>query len=157
MNWGSFIKYSNDQILNIQTGGFMIRHSTKVSDLSQTAKSKGLPDSNCLIVEEAEELTFEEFTQLDDSLRKKGGRMQKIIIFNSGNVTKDHWLVKEYFQNEDKDPDVFKPRELDHVEFIHTTYMDVVDYVNKHMIDKFERVKNEDYERWLSEYGGQFC
>lgn len=73
----------------LYTKGF--RSSSK----SKTAGLKGLDDTNCYIIEEAEELTEEEFDQLvKTAIRVKD--CQIILMFNTPSNYK-HWLIRRFF------------------------------------------------------------
>lgn len=70
----------------------------------RTAKLKSLAGYNLVIIEECDELTEEEFNQLDDSLRTTKGTEQPMIIRVFNPPGKSHWLWKNYNLTESDDP-----------------------------------------------------
>ncbi len=96
----------------------------KKSSGEQKAKLKSLANYNCVIIEEADEIPEEDFTQLDDSLRTLKGDILVILLLNPPN--KDHWIIKRWFNllpSGEKDfyiPEL-KP-EIKNTLFIHTNW-----------------------------------
>lgn len=62
----------------------------------RTAKLKSLAGYNLVIIEECDELTEEEFNQLDDSLRTVKGDERPMIIRIFNPPGRNHWLWKNY-------------------------------------------------------------
>jgi phage terminase large subunit len=67
----------------------------KKSSGDQKSKLKSLASYNCVIIEEADEVTEEDFTQLDDSLRTVKGDITIILLLNP--PSKDHWIIQRWF------------------------------------------------------------
>jgi phage terminase large subunit len=70
----------------------------------RTAKLKSLAGYNLVIIEECDELTEEEFNQLDDSLRTVKGNEQPMIIRVFNPPGRSHWLWKSYNLLESDNP-----------------------------------------------------
>lgn len=70
-------------------------HGFKASSGSLTARLKSLAEYNFIWIEEAEEITEEEFRKLDDSLRTIKGRIRIILSLNT--PAKNHWILKRWF------------------------------------------------------------
>lgn len=72
------------------------------ADGGRTAKLKSLAGYNLVIVEECDELTEEEFNQLDDSLRTVKGEDQPMVIRIYNPPGQSHWIWKKYNLTESK-------------------------------------------------------
>lgn len=93
--------------------------------LDDREKLKSLAAPSCIWIEEATELDYEDFKQLDLRLRgKEQKRLQIIMSFNP--ISKAHWLYKRFFMR--TDPDAF---------VLHTTYLN-----NKHIDEQYINVLN---------------
>jgi phage terminase large subunit len=66
------------------------------ADGGRTAKLKSLAGYNLVIIEECDELTEEEFNQLDDSLRTTKGEEEPMVIRIYNPPGKSHWIWKKY-------------------------------------------------------------
>lgn len=88
-------------------------------------KLKSIKDITGLWLEEASELTLDDFTQLD--LRLRGAmKNYKQIILSFNPISAMHWLKKRFFDTKDKDATI-----------LHTTYLD-----NKFLDEKYIEVLN---------------
>jgi phage terminase large subunit len=84
----------NDML--IERGQNSLRaHGFKASSGSLTARLKSLAEYNFIWIEEAEEITEEEFRKLDDSLRTKKGRIRIVLSLNT--PAKNHWILRKWF------------------------------------------------------------
>lgn len=93
--------------------------------LDDREKLKSLAAPSCIWIEEATELDYEDFKQLDLRLRGKDQkRLQIIMSFNP--ISKGHWLYKRFFVRNDADAHI-----------IHSTYQD-----NKHIDEQYVNVLN---------------
>lgn len=70
----------------------------------RTAKLKSLAGYNLVIIEECDELTEEEFNQLDDSLRTVKGQEPPMIIRVFNPPGRSHWIWKKYNLIESQSP-----------------------------------------------------
>ncbi len=75
-------------------------------------KIKSIEGITDIVVEEASELTEDDFDQLDLRLRAKSGMLQIHLMFNP--VSKANWVYKRFFENGTPEDTVI----------IHTTYKD---------------------------------
>jgi len=62
----------------------------------QKSKLKSLANYNCVIIEEADEVSEEDFIQLDDSLRTIKGDITVILLLNPPH--RNHWIIKRWFK-----------------------------------------------------------
>jgi len=74
------------------------------ADGGRTAKLKSLAGYNLVIIEECDELTEEEFNQLDDSLRTTKGNDPPMVIRIFNPPGKSHWIWKKYNLVESDNP-----------------------------------------------------
>ena len=77
------------------TGNFIMSKGFKKGSKARTAKLKSLAGATHVIIEEADEISEEDFMQLDDTLRTTKAQIQIILIFNP--PPKRHWIWKRWF------------------------------------------------------------
>ena len=114
------------------------------SGLDDVEKLKSISGINRIIVEEASEVSEDEFSQLDLRLRGKNTLGHQItMMFNP--ISETHWLKKRFFDLKQKDAFVLK-----------TTYKDN-NFIDQAYKDRLERLKDEDYQYYriyaLGEWG----
>lgn len=118
----------NDGQMILSYGGNSINAvGFKKSSGEQKAKLKSLANYTDVIIEEADEISEEDFIQLDDSLRTM--KSDITITFMLNPPPKNHWIIKRFFDlipSEEKGyyiPVLKKEREKDTL-FIRTSYLD---------------------------------
>lgn len=85
-----------DNDMYLERGRNSIRaHGFKASSGSLTARLKSLAEYNYIWIEEAEEISEEDFIKLDDSLRTTKGRIRVVLTLNSPD--KNHWIIRRWF------------------------------------------------------------
>ena len=113
------------------------------SSSDQKSKLKSLANYNCVIIEEADEVSEDDFLQLDDSLRTLKSDIKIILLLNPPD--KNHWIVKRWFNLHDIVDGFFKASLKDSYKkdtvFISTTYKQNIQNVNASSIANFERYK----------------
>lgn len=92
--------------------------------LDNSEKMKSIEKITGVWIEEASELTLDDFTQLDLRLR---GRLEnyKQIILSFNPISAVHWLKKRFFDTKDKNAYVLHTTYLDN-KFLDQTYIDVL-------------------------------
>ena len=86
----------NESSMSIKYGANSINAvGFKKSSGDQKSKLKSLANYNYVIIEEADEIPEEDFTQLDDSLRTIKGNITIILLLNP--PPKSHWIVNRWF------------------------------------------------------------
>jgi phage terminase large subunit len=115
----------------------------KKSSEDQKSKLKSLASYNAVIIEEADEVMEEDFTQLDDSLRTIKSDIIIFLLLNP--PSKNHWIIKRWFNLVPSEVEgfylpVLKSTEKDTL-FIHTTYLDNLSNLNIKTVENFERYK----------------
>jgi phage terminase large subunit len=118
----------------------------KKSSNDQKSKLKSLANFNCIIIEEADEISEEDFMQLDDSLRTLKSDIKIILLYNP--PAKQHWLIRRFFNLDQADVEGYyiptlKPEHRNDTVFIHTTYKDNLSKINKSTRKNFERYKQQ--------------
>ena len=117
----------------------------------QKAKLKSLANYNCVIIEEADEVSEEDFMQLDDSIRTVKSDIKVILLLNP--PPKDHWIIKRWFNLIETDVDGFyvpqlKESEKDNTLFVHTTYQDNIQNIADVSVANYERYKERKPEHY---------
>jgi len=87
--------------VHVPTGNVLLAKGFKKSSGKQTAKLKSIAGATHVLIEEAEEISEDDFKQLDDSLRTVKGQIQIIQIFNP--PSKRHWIWKRWYNLVDTD------------------------------------------------------
>lgn len=114
-----------------------------------TAKGKLNPTD--AIVDELDQITEEEFEDMDLSLRGSDD-LETIGIFNTKNIDEDHWIFKRWFIDKDK----FEKLDGTHsyikskrrnTTILHTTYK-MNPFVSSQVLDKFEDQKEFSPEKY---------
>lgn len=81
------------------TGNFVYSKGFKKASSKQSAKLKSLAGVTHVAIEETEEVEYDDFLQLDESLRTKKAKCQVFRIFNP--PPKNHWLIKGWYNLQD--------------------------------------------------------
>jgi len=121
------------------------------SSSDQKAKLKSLAGYTDVIIEEAEEVSEEDFNQLDDSIRTIKADIRIFLLFNLPH--KNHWIVKRWFNLVDSGVEGFyKPILKEAMEsttcFIHTTYADNRRNLNLSTIENFEKYRETNPDHY---------
>lgn len=147
------INESNLTIRYNPTGNTIISKGFRKSSGNRTAKLKSLAGITHVLIEEADENTKDDVNKLDDSIRTdKIENIQIIFLFNP--PSKNHWLVKRFFNLQDVDlidpktGDLLQgyyrasPKNNHDVLVIFSTYKDNLENLNKKTIAKYEEYGN---------------
>lgn len=114
--------------------------------MDDTEKIKSIYGIKRIFIEEANQLTYDDFRELNRRARGMDG-IQIYLVFNP--VVVNHWLKKELFDN-----DFYKP----HCTYIHATYKDAIKWLTEDDIIQLEILKEinpNDYKIYtLGEWGG---
>lgn len=140
-----------DNDMFIERGQNSLRaHGFRASSGSLTARLKSLANYNLIWAEEAEEVGESEFRTLDDSLRTVKGRIRIVLTLNT--PSKNHWILKKWFNVIPTDVDGFfkielKPEFKDEVLFIGGTFRENEPNLDAHTIQRYK-----DYEHTNPSY-----
>lgn len=103
-------------------------------------KLKSLAQAKYIWVEEATELTKEDFIQV--TLRLRGvSKHQKRFFLTFNPVSDSHWIKERFF---DKPPEI----EKDKILILHSTYKDCYRFLDKEYPIRMEALKDVDYTYW---------
>ena len=116
----------------------------KRSSSDQKSKMKSLANYTDVIIEEADEVSEEDFIQLDDSLRTIKADIKITLLLNCPD--KNHWIIKRWFNLEKSEVEGYykvslKESEKHNTNYIHTNYSENKENLNQQTIDNFERYK----------------
>ena len=122
--------------VHIPTGNMLLSKGFKKSSGKQTAKLKSIAGATHVLIEESEEISEEDFQQMDDSLRTVKGDIQIIQLFNP--PSKQHWIWKRWYNLIGNDLDslipkgYYKaiPKAVDNLLSIFSTYKDNIKNLN---------------------------
>jgi phage terminase large subunit len=138
-------------ITNPLNNSFCKGKGFRKSSGDQKAKLKSLAGYTDVIIEEAEEVSEEDFQKLDDSLRTIKGNIRVFLLFNL--PPKDHWINKRWFNlvESSEVSDYYEVSLKESVKYntvlVHTTYLDNLENLNQSTINNFEayKTKNPDH------------
>jgi phage terminase large subunit len=150
-------------IKNLRNGNEIRSKGFKTSSGGQTANLKSLEGAMTIYIEEAEEITKEQFTKLEDSLRTTKGKLQ---VFRAWNIPpKNHFLVNDYYDaesvelidgNDIKHEGYFKliPKRLPGHLTIFGTYKDNIRNIPEHKINTWENYFYTNPEHYFTDICG---
>ncbi len=156
---------SIEDSLNINDSQMVITYGTnsinavgfKKSSGEQKAKLKSLANYTDVIIEEADEISEEDFIQLDDSLRTLKGNITIILLLNP--PPKSHWIIKRWFNllpSEKKNfyiPELKSERATDTL-FIRTSYKDNIKNIAPRSIQNYENYRDSKPEHYFNMIAG---
>lgn len=132
----------NDGLMTLAYGANRINAvGFKKSSGEQKAKLKSLANYNCVLIEEAEEVSEEDFMQLDDSLRTVKGDITIILLLNPPPLS--HWIVKRWFNLKPSGYTGFfvpelKPEHNRNTLFIRTWFRDNIKNIDEETQHRYE-------------------
>ncbi len=149
-------------IYNKRTGSFIFFSGIKTSSGDQTANLKSLPGITTWVIEEGEDYTDEKsFTDIDDSIRKKGIQNRVIWIQNPSYADESIVFKRFYLDHEVVNTITFEGIDFYYtttshpdVENIHITYLDNRDNLNPDKVKQWDAVALSDAEFYQYKYIG---
>lgn len=133
------------EIKNKLTGSSIIFSGIQTSSGNQTANLKSISGITTWILDEAEEMTEEEeFDTIDLSVRVKGKANRIIMIMNP--TTKEHFIYGKFFEARGVEGG-FNGQKED-VNYIHTTYLDNIENIEKGSLKNILRIKEKEPEKY---------
>lgn len=135
----------NDSTMSLDYGQNSINAvGFRKSSSDQKSKLKSLANYNCIIIEEADEISEEDFLQLDDSLRTVKGDITIILLLNP--PQKSHWIVQRWFDLLPCEQEGFYQPQLkagvDNVCFINTNYLDNAGNLSEQSLYNYAQYKH---------------
>ena len=136
-------------ITNLITESKILFKGIKNSSGNQTANLKSIKDPTKWICDEAIEIPdYDTFQKIRRSLRKKGSKIQTILLLNPENL--EHWICQKFFIKNNI-PDDFNGS-VNGITYIHTTYLDNLDNLDEVFLNDARDTKLED----INEYNNIF-
>ena len=136
---------TKDSIINKVTSSRILFRGIKTSSGDQTANLKSIQGLSTWVLDEAEELTDEnKFDTINLSVRQEGVQNRVILIMNP--ATKEHWIYKKFFESKGIQEGINDT--IDDVNYIHTTYLDNLNNLNKSFISDVERLKQNNPKKY---------
>ena len=134
----------NDSLMTLSYGANSINAvGFKKSSGDQTSKLKSLANYTDVIIEEADEISEEDFIQLDDSLRTLKGKIKIILLLNP--PPKTHWIIQRWFNLL---PSPYKgfyipelKKEITNTLVIRTSFKDNIKNIAQRSIENYENYK----------------
>ena len=151
------LKLVDTTYTNRHSGSELRFTGIKTSSGVQTASLKSIEGLTTWLMEEAEELIDDgseteacTFDKIDDSIRTKNAKLRTILTWNPSD--EDSFVYKRFFK--ERGVDIKFNGVKDGVLYIYTTYLDNIENLNQSFIDKAERVKTANINRYNHIYLG---
>ena len=139
----------NEHAMSVEhpNGNFIHAKGFKKASSKQRAKLKSLAGATHILIEEADEISEDDFNQLDESLRTVKGDVKIILLFNP--PPKEHWIIKRWFSlSESKVKGYYEavPNNDKELLSIFSTYYDNISNIAKSTQTLYESylISNED-------------
>lgn len=138
MEFDNYFQINKQEIINTKSASEIIFRGLQTSSGSNTANLKSLQGVTTWILDEAEEETSEpNFDKINLSIRQKGIQNRVILILNP--ATKEHWIYKRFFEQAGVQEGYNGVK--GNTTYIHTTYLDNIQNLDKSFIDEVEQIK----------------
>lgn len=148
LNYERYFNVSQNRIDGVHNDSKIIFKGFKTGSKQQTASLKSLKDFSCLIIEEAEEIPdYETYEKVSLSIRGNVNEEEpniKILILNP--TTKEHWIYKKFF--EERGVEAGYNGVKDNICYIHTSYLDCLEFVPEDILRAFENMKIKNPQRY---------
>jgi phage terminase large subunit len=123
----------------------------KQSTGQNKAKLKSLAGYTTVIIEEADEITEEDFDHLDTSIRTKKAKNNIVLMFNMPD--KNHWIIRRWFNLEDSEFEgyfIATPKDRPDTTYIEASYKDNIVNLSKEAVDTMEGFKHRRPEYYYN-------
>lgn len=149
LNVGAYFNLTINRIDALFNNSKIVFKGLKAGSNQQTANLKGLKDFSFWILDEAEELLDENiydkiFLSIRGNNKNDENANIKVMILNP--ATKEHFIYKKYFESKGVKEGFNGVK--DNVCYIHTTYLDCIDFVPKEIQGYFEDMKNNNPHKY---------
>lgn len=132
-------------VQNVGTGGKVLFRGLKQGSKNQVAKMKSLFGIKIWVLDEAQELVDESlFDTIDNSIREANTTNEVWLVLNPPEM--GHWIIRRFFT--EKGLQVGFNGIHDGVEYIHTTYLDNIKNLDAGFVEKAERLKLSNPEKY---------
>jgi len=140
-----YFEVTKTDIISKRTGSKIMFRGIKAASGLQTAKLKSLNGVTTWVMDEAEELVDEQlFDKINLSVRKKGIQNRVIFILNPS--SKEHWIYRKFFE----DKGILPGSNLikNNTTYIHTSYLDNIEYLDETFINEVEETKIKNPKKY---------
>jgi len=145
LGYEDFYEKWADRVIAKHNKAKIVFKGLKNSSGNQTAKLKSLKDFSCFVLDEAEEENDEvNFDKINLSIRAND--IQNIVILILNPATKEHWVYKRFFEGMGVQPGFNGYK--DNVCYIHTTYLDAIEFVPEDYLYEIEQLKINNPEKF---------
>jgi phage terminase large subunit len=149
LNVNAYFNLTINRIDALFNNSKIVFKGLKAGSNQQTANLKGLKDFSFWILDEAEELLDENiydkiFLSIRGNNKNDKNANIKVMILNP--ATKEHFIYKKYFESKGVKEGFNGVK--DNVCYIHTTYLDCIDFVPKEIQGYFEDMKNNNPHKY---------
>ena len=139
------------EITNNRTGNTIYFRGLKTGSGNQTAALKSLNGITTWILDEAEEMPDEHlFDKIDLSVRSTEAQNRVVLVLNP--ATKAHWIYNRFFTKRGLQGGENTRR--GDATYIHTTYLDNEENLNKTFLANIERMRDERPEEYTAQIMG---
>ena len=139
------------EITNNRTGNTIYFRGLKTGSGNQTAALKSLNGITTWILDEAEEMPDEQlFDKIDLSVRSTEAQNRVVLVLNP--ATKAHWIYNRFFTKRGLQGGENTRR--GDATYIHTTYLDNEENLNKTFLANIERMRDERPEEYTAQIMG---
>lgn len=145
LGYNQYFTLKQNRILSNFDKTKIVFKGLKSGSNAQTANLKGLKDFSMWILDEAEELTDEEiYNKISISIRgnKKQDEHRNIKVLILNPTSKEHFVHKRYFEHAGVEDGWNGVK--DNVCYIHTTYLDCLEFTPEETINTFEYIKEQN-------------
>lgn len=149
----SMFNITANEIINTVTGSKIIFKGLKPGSGIQTANLKSIANLNIVCIDEAEEIPSEDiFETIDLSVRQKDKVNKLILVFNP--TTKASWIYERFFESQGVPAG--ECRETEDTNYIHSTYLDNIQYLDETFINQVKKIEESNPEKFLHKIMGAF-
>lgn len=149
LNYSSYFDVQQGRIESKFNNSKIVFRGMKAGSGNQTANLKGVKDFSVWVLDEAEELTdydIAERTMLSIRGNTKGSDYPNCKIFIMNPANKEHWIYKHYFEYKGVMEGFNGVK--GNICYIHTSYLDCLEFVPDDIIHAFEGMRKNNPERY---------
>lgn len=122
------------------------------SQLSSDSKLKSIPNLQNVLIEEASEISEDEFDKLNLSVRDLNSNPKIILTFNPSHQR--HWIFQKFYKKRNIEYDFCGIK--DHVLYIHTTYLDNIKNLDESFLQEAQSTKLYDPIKYARDFEGKW-
>ena len=124
----------------------------EASQSSADAKLKSIPNLENVLIEEASEVSEDEFDKLNLSIRDADSFPKIVLAFNPSHI--NHWLYQRFYKQRNVDFN-FNGKK-DGVLYVHTTFLDNIKNLDASFLKEAENTKLYDPIKFMRDFEGKW-